>query len=158
MGLGFISFTVWWFEPADLERQDMERTWKPTTAGILCIIAGIIGLIPGIVVVMADSSIGMLGAPSIVLGIVAIVGGICALGRRSWGPALAGSICALFGPAGFLVIFGFLAVKYADMVPGLQPPPDNRRLLFIFVHRFQRWFCDSWNTRHYIRHHGEARI
>ena len=101
----------------------MERTWKPTTAGILCIIAGIIGVIPGIVAAMADSSIGMLGAPSIVLGITAIVGGICAFMRRSWGPALAGSICALFGPAGFLVIFGLLAVKYADMVPGLQPPP-----------------------------------
>ncbi len=100
----------------------MQRTWKPTTAGILCIIAGIIGVIPGIVI-MADSSIGMLGAPSIVFGITAVVGGICALGRRNWGPALAGSICALFGFAGFLVIFGLLIVRYADMVPGLQPPP-----------------------------------
>ena len=100
----------------------MERTWKPTTAGILCIIAGIIGVIPGIVI-MADSSIGMLGAPSIVLGIIAIIGGINALRRRGWGMALAGSICALFGPAGFLWIFGLLIVRYADMVPGLQPPP-----------------------------------
>jgi hypothetical protein len=97
----------------------MKRTWKPTTAGILCIIAGIIGVIPGIV---AFSSIAGLSAPSIALGIVAIVGGICALNRRSWGPALAGAICALFGPAGFLVIIGLLAVKYADMEPGLQPP------------------------------------
>ena len=101
----------------------MERTWKPTAAGMLCIIAGIIGVIPGIVAVMADSSIGMLGAPSIVPGIIAIIGGIYSLKRRGWGLALAGSICALFGPAGFFVIFGLFVVKYADMVPGLQPPP-----------------------------------
>jgi hypothetical protein len=100
----------------------------------------------------------MLGAPSIVPGIIAIIGGIHALERKRWGLALAGSIFALFGPAGFLLIFGLLAVKYADMVPGLQPPPDNRHLLFIFVHRFQPWFRDSWDTRHHIRHHGEARI
>ena len=133
----------------------MEKTWKPTTAGILCIIAGIIVAVPGIVVL---ASTEMLGAPSIVPAIIAIIGGIYALKRKRWGLALAGSIFALFGPAGFLVIFGLLAVKYADMVPGLQPPPDNRRLLFIFVHRFQPWFCDSWDTRHCIRHHGEARI
>jgi hypothetical protein len=100
----------------------MEKTWKPTTAGILCIIAGIIGVIPGIVI-MADSSFGMLGAPSIVLGIIAIIGGIHALKRKRWGLALAGSIFALFGFAGFLVIFGLLVVTYADMVPGLQPLP-----------------------------------
>ncbi len=98
----------------------MEKTWKPTTAGILSIIAGIIGVIPGIVVVASRE---MFGAPSIVPGAIAIIGGINALRRRGWGLALAGSICALFGPAGFLVIFGLLAVKYADMVPGLQPPP-----------------------------------
>ncbi|MGA2670482.1 MAG: hypothetical protein ABSF21_03570 [Dehalococcoidia bacterium] len=107
-------------QPADLERIYMGRTWKPTTAGILCIIAGVIGVIPGIVVV---ASTDMFGAPSIVPGIIAIIGGIYSLKRRGWGLALAGSICALFGPAGFLVIVGLLAVKYADMVPGLQPPP-----------------------------------
>jgi len=97
----------------------MEKTWKPTTAGILCIVAGIIVAVPGIVVL---ASTEMLGAPSIVPGIIAIIGGIHALKRKRWGLALAGAICALFGPAGFLVIFGLLAVKYADMVPGLQPP------------------------------------
>jgi len=82
----------------------MERTWKPTTAGILSIVAGVIGLIMGIVVVavgeMAGAAagifgIGALGAPVIVLGIIAIVGGVFALRRRLWGLALAGAICAL---------------------------------------------------------------
>jgi len=98
----------------------MEKTWKPTTAGILCIIAGIIVVVPGILVLAFDD---MFGAPSIVPGIIAIAGGIHALKRKGWGLALAGSICGLFGPAGFLLILGLFAVKYADMVPGLQPPP-----------------------------------
>jgi hypothetical protein len=87
-----------------LERIDMERTWKPTTAGILCIIAGIIGVVPGIVVaalVGSMFSIGLffvIGAPSIILGVIAIVGGIYALRRRIWKLALAGSICAFVVP------------------------------------------------------------
>jgi hypothetical protein len=101
----------------------MERTWKPTAAGILCIIAGTIGVIPGIAFTASFiRGAGMFGAPSIVLGIIAIVGGIYALKRRSWGLALAGSICALFGTAGFLVILFLLIIMFADMVPGLQPP------------------------------------
>lgn len=111
----------------------MEKTWKPTTAGILCIIAGIIVAVPGIVVLASNE---LLGAPSIVPGIIAIIGGIHALRRKRWGLALAGSIFALFGPAGFLLIFGLLAVKYADMVPGLQPPPIIDAFFFIFILRF----------------------
>jgi hypothetical protein len=85
----------------------MERTWKPTTAGILDIVAGVLQLIIGIGVAVlggvGGAFIGMawlsaLGAPLIVFGIVAIVGGIFALRRKIWGLALAGSICALIGP------------------------------------------------------------
>lgn len=85
----------------------MERTWKPTTAGILAIVAGAFQVIWGIVVaifggigagLMGWGWLGAIGAPLIVLGIVAIVGGIYALKRRIWGLALAGSICALIGP------------------------------------------------------------
>ena len=96
----------------------MERTWKPTTAGILCIIAGIIGVIPGIA--FAASFIrgaGMFGAPSIVLGIIAIVGGIYALRRKIWGLALAGSICALIG----FVILGILGILTFGLVFSDQP-------------------------------------
>ena len=93
----------------------MERTWKPTTAGILSVIAGAMNVILGIVFailgVLAGMGLTFLGVawgvvvPSIILlGIIAIVGGIYALRGRIWGLALAGSICALFGPAGFLGI------------------------------------------------------
>jgi hypothetical protein len=89
----------------------MEKTWKPTTAGILTIIAGCIGLLIalglavglGIAGTLAGMIPGFPGAgflaliaiPGIVLSVVAIVGGIYALRRRLWGLALAGAICAL---------------------------------------------------------------
>ena len=89
----------------------MEKTWKPTTAGILSIIAGVIAIIVGIVVVtlgtVAGGLLGLIGLPGlsgivaalvaipIVLGIVAIIGGIYALRRRIWWLALVGSICSL---------------------------------------------------------------
>jgi len=95
----------------------MEKTWKPTTAGILSIIAGagqliggiifavgigilrgVISEIPGIPPVLHGGFLAIIGIPWIILGIIAIVGGIFALKRAKWGLALAGSICALFGP------------------------------------------------------------
>lgn len=105
----------------------MEKTWKPTTAGILSIIAGAIGVIFGLLLAVAGGALGalvgfffpVLGwvlaggfAVPLILGIVAIVGGAYALKRRIWGLALAGSICALFGvwflgiPAIIFVILG----------------------------------------------------
>ncbi len=89
----------------------MNKTWKPTTGGILSIIAGAIGVLFGLVLAVAGGILGtILGAfiPFIggavvglfaiplLLGIVAIIGGIYALKRRIWGLALAGSICAFF--------------------------------------------------------------
>lgn len=89
----------------------MERTWKPTTAAILSIIAGALQVIGGIVVGVIGGTIAGLAEipmvttifaaiaiPLIIIGIVAIVGGIYALRRRIWGLALAGAICALIGP------------------------------------------------------------
>ena len=117
----------------------MDRTWKPTAAGILCIIAGIVGVIPGIAFAASFAwGAGMFGAPSIVLGIIAIVGGIYALRRRRWGLALAGSICALFGAAGLLAIFGLLIFMFADMVPGLQLP-------WIFDNICTDWYFMGWS-------------
>jgi len=104
-------------------RQEMERTWKPIAAGILCIIAGIIGLIPfllvAVLVVGVSSMFGdrpsiiSLAAmiPLILFGILPIVGGIYALRRRRWGLALAGSICCPlvgFVILGFYFLFGFI--------------------------------------------------
>jgi len=81
----------------------MERTWKPTAAGILCIIAGAIGMIPSIVMALylslaLDPLLRATGALVAVVGIMPIVGGIYALKRRIWGLALAGSIFALIAP------------------------------------------------------------
>jgi len=90
----------------------MEKTWKPTTAGILSIIAGVLGAVGGIVVAVMGGTMselwlgskaipnitmifGAIAIPLIIIGIVAIVGGIYALKRRIWGLALAGSICSL---------------------------------------------------------------
>ena len=111
----------------------MERTWKPTTAGILTIIAGCLGIgagalitlsaIPlGLVGAMAGAIkdlgiisgllaglagvIGMIGAGMIGVGTVAVVGGIYALRRKTWGFALAGTILATIcsTPLGILAI------------------------------------------------------
>lgn len=97
----------------------MQKTWMPTTAGILDIISGSFGALCGAVLLVlgtADGSsvafydVGMpqlapaailalfltLAIPLVVIGILAIVGGIYALRRKNWGLALAGSIAAFF--------------------------------------------------------------
>jgi len=99
----------------------MENTWKPTTGGILAIIAGALQVIIGIAAAtaagIAGSIVGMgwvgaIGAPMIVLGIIALIGGVYATKRRIWGLALAGAICALIGP---WFILGILAVIFIVM-------------------------------------------
>ena len=103
----------------------MEKTSKPTVAGILAIISGVLGLIlavsyfigygvvsgalgiptgyipefvPGIVLGMA--------IPTLVISILALVGGIYAVQRKKWGLAFAGSIAAIlaFLPLGILAV------------------------------------------------------
>jgi hypothetical protein len=102
----------------------MEKTWKPTVAGILAIIAGALQVIfgtlgaAGIGFVTGFIGLGWLSvifAPLILFGIVAIVGGIYALRREVWGLALAGSICALVGPWGLL---GLLAIIFVSLGKG----------------------------------------
>jgi hypothetical protein len=105
----------------------MNKTWKPTTAGILNIITGAfsaIGVIWVIVALVAASSWAFMIPPQdlpfagsiittvlvivLVLALVGtvfpIVGGVFALQRKRWGWALAGSIIAIFGflPLGIL--------------------------------------------------------
>ena len=101
----------------------MEKTWKPTTAGVLAIIAGSLQVICGLVIA-AVGGIGWffgilwfsaIGAPLIVFGIIAIVGGIYALRRRIWVLALVGSICALVGP---WFILGVLAIIFVSLGKG----------------------------------------
>jgi len=109
----------------------METTWKPTTAGILTIVAGAFNLIAGITVAALGTAclgpwtghmgtmgmmgmtgwwFGAIGIPLIVIGIVSIVGGSFALRRRIWGLALAGAICALFPPP--VVVLGILSIIF----------------------------------------------
>lgn len=109
----------------------MEKTWKPTTAGILSIIAGAMGLIVGTVIALLGGAFAwLLGLvpmvpdlltlsfiPLIILGIVAIVGGIYALRRRVWGLALAGAICAFLIPPPITVL-GILAIIFVAMGKG----------------------------------------
>ena len=99
----------------------MEKTWKPTTAGILSIIGGSAGICLGVGIILLGGLMGLasvlgtyLGEPAllefmlglgrvaevaggvmIALGAIGIAGGVCALKRRCWGMALAGPICAL---------------------------------------------------------------
>jgi hypothetical protein len=103
----------------------INKTWKPTTGGILSIIAGVPAATGGIILALLATGVASLGAifwmipgmenvpvlPGILgglgiflgliailpiaVGAVAIVGGVYALKRRRWGLALAGTICSL---------------------------------------------------------------
>ncbi len=118
--------------------QAVQKTWKPTVAGILNIVAGVlsllgaIGVIIGIIVFVSVGTapfladmwrdIGDLGVGpnlliiilviaaifSATLGILPLIGGIYALQRKKWGLALAGSIVAIFGSS----IMGILATIF----------------------------------------------
>ena len=103
----------------------MEKTNKPTVAGVLTIISGVLGLILaismfigyGVVSGICGIPVGYIPAfvPAIVLGmailsliiaILALVGGIFAVQRKAWGWALAGSIAAIlaFLPLGIAAV------------------------------------------------------
>lgn len=71
------------------------QTWKPTAAGALTISAGAIGLSVGAVFVTRPP-LFVMGLPAILISVVALAGGLCALKRRAWSLALAGSICSVF--------------------------------------------------------------
>jgi len=74
----------------------MKQTWKPTVGGILDIILGVLmfgGLIGESI---ENENLSLLFYLILPTGL--LVGGICALRRRLWWLALAGSICG-FVPA-----------------------------------------------------------
>ena len=97
----------------------MEKTWKPTVAGVCCILTGVVNLIMGLMVLSVGSFAGGLfmgwfasfGVPFIILGIIALIGGIFALKRTRWVLALVGAICALFGLGIFAIIFLVMGKK-----------------------------------------------
>ena len=99
----------------------MEKTEKPTVAGILNIITGALGIIwaiamfisgasggwdiPGMEAIPASFLLGM-AFSSLFVAVLALVGGINAVQRKRWEWALAGSIAAIFT----LFILGIPAV------------------------------------------------
>ena len=112
----------------------MERSWMPTTSGILSIICGAINVITGFIVMIGGSfysafmpmmngigSVGVgwgifaafLGIFIIILGAVSIVGGIYALRRRLWGLALAGAITSVFSWTWILGIASIVIIAMA---------------------------------------------
>jgi uncharacterized membrane protein YidH (DUF202 family) len=115
------------------------KTWKPTVAGILSIIAGEFSIVGGVVAlrhgalasrILFHPRLESLAVVVIVLGIVAIVGGVCAISRQMWGLALAGAICALFPPS--LCVLGILAIVFvvrAKKEFGISTPksPPNQQ-------------------------------
>ena len=105
----------------------MEKTWKPTVAGILNIVSGALSLVmlafvvigvsvfmiaegthmPGYMPAMGPGLLSTaIAMPVLIADVLAIVGGIYALKRKIWGLALAGSIAALFAswPLGIAAI------------------------------------------------------
>lgn len=105
---------------------NVPKTWKPTTAGILAIVAGGLNVFAGLMVVIVGGGmawtgldfavprmLGLVGIPLVVLGAVSVVGGICALSRKYWGLALAAAICGLFPP--WISVLGILSIVFVVM-------------------------------------------
>ena len=100
-------------------------TWKPTTGGVLSIVAGGLAVLTGLGALRRGEFVGrilwhwrfeVVGVVGLLLGIVAIVGGIFALRRSTWGLALAGSICALFPP--HTAVLGILSIIFVSLSKG----------------------------------------
>jgi hypothetical protein len=106
----------------------VKRTWMPTTAGFLCIVAGALEILSGIFVGVLFGALStmfdlftdlgalpglgaIIGIPFVILGIVALIGGIFSLQRKNWGLSLAGAICALFPGGGLLGILSVIFVS-----------------------------------------------
>ena len=123
----------------DTTMPTVQKTWKPTVAGILNIVGGALRILGSIAVLIGimffipvASSIGPGPVPELgrwlipgvletilviatafllIVGILPIIGGIYALQRKKWGLALTGSIVAIFGSS----IMGILATIFIAM-------------------------------------------
>ncbi len=117
----------------------MKRTWKPTTAGILTIIAGAVQILVGLGSLREHELARrfmpqrpILGLFLLLLGIVSIIGGVFALNRKVWGMALAGAVCSLLPP--HIAVLGILSIIFvalgknefsAPKTPPPAVPPAN---------------------------------
>jgi len=110
----------------------MDKSWWPTIAGILNIVTGSLGIINGLLVMAGIAVFSAIGAgcgalvefvpfgpilllaiviPFVLLNIVSIVGGVCALNKKRWRLALAGSITTFF----VNWVFGAAAVVFIGL-------------------------------------------
>ena len=90
----------------------MDKTWKPTVAGILQLVSGTTGLIAVFGMVIAIIITGnfvisgiedvpilapaLLTIPLAIISILSLIGGIYAVQRKKWSLALVGSIASIF--------------------------------------------------------------
>ncbi len=115
-----------------------ERTWKPTTAGVLNIISGVLGIIGGVFLVISPRlmidlmdmgslygttpsdraalqfTLNMLvvgGIIWLIMGIIAIIGGVFSTKRKKWGLGLAASIMAII----LTLVLGVLSTIFISL-------------------------------------------
>lgn len=115
-------------------KQQAVQTWRPTTAGILNIVAGAGGVIGGIVLIFYGvllnwmggtydggtpywgeattqfmlALFAILGVVVLIMGILTIIGGVYTLKRKKWGFGLASSIMAIL----LSVVLGILSTIF----------------------------------------------
>ena len=99
----------------------LPKTWKPTTAGILIIIAGItaivaeiinlssgsLGIFAGVPLVESSASVG---GGLIATGVIAIVGGAFTLFRKVFWLAVVGVICSMFFTIWPILVMGIISI------------------------------------------------
>ncbi len=137
----------------------MQNRWA-IVGGVMSIVAGALGALGGLALVLfavlfssllswvANTSdafgpaergltglvglmYGSMGAFLLLVGILALIGGICAVRRRLWGLALAGSIATIlaFFPVGIVAVV-FTAMARPEFsangaTPAVSPPPPG---------------------------------
>lgn len=124
----------------------MDRSWMPTAAGVLNLIAGVLALLGALAVIflatvatvvpqaiagpeddlplaLAAAFFWMLAGLALVCGLVAIIGGVVALRRTGWGWPLAGAIAAFFCafPVGLLALI-FVVACERELRQGVGAP------------------------------------
>jgi hypothetical protein len=99
----------------------LPRTWKPTVAGILMIIAGVTAIVAEIIYstsgdlgIFAEiplvKSSASLGGGLLATGTIAIVGGIFAIIRKVWWITIVGVICSTFFTIWQILVMGIISI------------------------------------------------
>jgi hypothetical protein len=97
------------------------KTWKPTAAGILIILAGITGLVAEIIYLISGDLGIFAGMPWVgssanpewalfITGVIAIAGGIFALLRKLWWLAIIGAIFSMFFTIWPVLLAGIISI------------------------------------------------